>query len=107
MKRILAVTVIATTITGCAVSTGVQGERVAGSPGSPAWFYTASVPTQIAYFKQICSAYGFKDGTNNMSQCLRSEMQTAKQRAQETLNSNKSTATVCQPWLNGVRCVEQ
>jgi hypothetical protein len=105
MKKLLAVMTLATMVTGCA--TGIQGEKIVGRPGSPMWFSTASVPTQIAHFKQICSAYGFNDSTLNMSQCLRSEMQTAKQRAHENINSSRSTATVCQPWLNGIRCVEQ
>ena len=105
MKKLLAVALIATMVTGCA--TGIQGEKVVGRPGSPMWFSTSSVPTQIAYFKQICSAYGFKDSTPNMSQCLRSEMQTAKQRAQENINSSRSTSsstTVCQQWGSGMRC---
>ena len=31
----------------------------------------------------------------------------SKQRAQENIHSSRSTTTVCQPWLNGIRCVEQ
>ena len=46
MKKLLAVMTLATMVTGCA--TGIQGEKIVGRPGSPMWFSTASVPTQIA-----------------------------------------------------------
>ena len=81
MRKLLAVMVLTTMVTGCA--TGIQGESVLGRPESPMWLSTASVPTQIAHFKQICFAYGIKDGTQNMVNCLHSEMRSAKQRGHE------------------------
>ena len=54
---------------GCS-STGQLGEQVIGNPGSPMWFAPASLTTQVHYYKTECKAYGYKDGTSQMAQCL-------------------------------------
>jgi len=59
-------------LAGC---TGVDGERYLGAPGSRAWFATASPDTIADYFGKRCAAYGFKQGTPEMAQCIENEAQ--------------------------------
>ena len=75
-KIILAVLPTILLVQGC--STGVSGETVIGRPGSPAWFRSANMPTQISYFTNKCRNYGFKDSTNEMAQCIQKESNEAK-----------------------------
>jgi hypothetical protein len=51
-----------------------------GSPESPMWHETASMSEKIAYFGEKCRGFGFKEGTDDFSNCM---MQTeAASRAQ-------------------------
>jgi hypothetical protein len=94
MKRILAIGALAA-LTGCA--TGIQGETVVGGAGSPMWFMTASRPTQLAFFKRVCSDYGIKDETMAMTQCLQTEMRSARQRAHEAAMDMGKSSTTAMP----------
>lgn len=92
MKKIFAVVAL-TALTGCA--TGVNGENVIGTKGSPMWFKTASVATQGAYFKEICSSgYGIKDNTTEMSKCIKKEWRDAKNKASALERASASAPTV-------------
>jgi hypothetical protein len=71
---------------GCS-STGQLGEQVIGNPGSPMWFASASLTTQVYYYKTECKAYGYKDGTSQMAQCLQSSIQKAKEGARARLDA--------------------
>lgn len=79
-------------LSGCA--TGLDGETVMGSPGSPAWFNSASPKTKLHYFTEICSGYGFKVDTLQMSQCIQNE----------TLNAKNSQGVVCSKSGKNVFC---
>ena len=72
-------------LSGC--SKGVNGETVMGSPGSPMWHSTASLETQLQYFRSNCLGYGYKLGTPQMAQCLQTEMQNSKSRAVSKMNN--------------------
>ena len=92
MKKIFAVVAL-TALTGCA--TGVNGENVIGTKGSPMWFKTASVDTQRAYFKEICSAgYGIRDNTTEMNRCIQKEWRDARNKAAEIARASASAPTV-------------
>ena len=92
MKKILAVVAL-TALTGCA--TGVNGERIFGLKGSVAWFRTASVDTQRAHFKEICSAgYGIRDNTPEMNRCIQKEWRDARNKAAEIERAFASAPTV-------------
>jgi len=82
---VLIVSALGFTLSGC--SKGVKGEDVIGMPGSPLWFSTASMATQVAYYKGECKAYGYIDGTTGMSDCLQSSIQNAKNRARARLDA--------------------
>ena len=86
---------------GC--STGSSGEQVIGRPGSPLWFGTASMATKTTYYKQACFAYGFKDGTPEMAQCLQTEMQSGKSSAQDRIDSMNRSVT-CTTYGNRTTC---
>lgn len=66
-------------LTGC--STGANGERVMGSPGSPIWFSTASIQTQAEYYKSLCKAYGVTENSSAMSGCIQTEMSNGRSAA--------------------------
>tara|TARA_B110000090_G_C13128084_1_gene348964 strand:+ start:145 stop:510 length:366 start_codon:yes stop_codon:yes gene_type:complete len=63
-------------IGGC--STGTMGETVIGDAGSPYWFDSASIETQVAFYKKRCGAYGIKDDTAEMTQCIRTTLEEEK-----------------------------
>lgn len=65
---------------GALALAGCQNGGV-GMAESPAWYATASQEQQMAYFSKRCGAYGFKPGTNEMAQCLMSESQSSRGRA--------------------------
>lgn len=62
----------------------------------PYAFYFPIVKTYMAtkthYFKRAFFAYGFKDGTTEIAQCLQTEMQGSKSRASKRVNSIGQTA---------------
>jgi hypothetical protein len=89
------------TLSGC--STGRSGEQVIGRPGSPLWFSSASMATKTHYYKQSCFAYGFKDGTPEMAQCLQTEMQSGKSSARDRVNSMNRSVT-CTTYGNRTTC---
>jgi uncharacterized protein YfaQ (DUF2300 family) len=64
---------------GC--STGSMGEQVVGRAGSAIWFKTASIQTQVNYYKKACLAYGVKDETAEMTQCIQAALQNDKDAA--------------------------
>ena len=86
---------------GC--STGRSGEQVIGMPGSPLWFSSASMATKTHYYKRSCFAYGFKDGTPEMAQCLQTEMQSGKSSARDRVNSMNQSVT-CTTYGNRTTC---
>ena len=93
VKKILLVGLLAVAVTGCA--TGVKGERILGFKGSQAWFNTASIETQRAHFKEICSTgYGIKDNTTEMNRCIQKEWRDAKNKAAELVRASASAPTV-------------
>ena len=85
MKNTLLI-LLTLTIFGCS-STGQMGEQVIGNPGSPLWFSSASLETQVYHYKSECKAYGYTDGTSQMAQCLQSSIQNAKERARARLDA--------------------
>jgi hypothetical protein len=70
----IAASISVSSISGC-TSTGANGERISGVTGSVSWYKNASMQTKVNHFKPDCLAYGFKDGTPEMSQCLQSAIQ--------------------------------
>lgn len=46
-----------------------------GREESPAWHKRTSPADKVAYFKPRCEAYGFADGTPEMSSCIQNEIQ--------------------------------
>ena len=85
MKKILPL-LLTFVLIGCS-STGQLGEQVMGNPGSPMWFASASLETQVHYYKSECRAYGYSDGTSQMAQCLQTSIQNAKERARQRLDA--------------------
>jgi hypothetical protein len=57
-----------------ACSTGVNGERVWGMPGSPAWKSTADPETIRAYYEKFCIAAGYETNTQEMDSCVERTM---------------------------------
>ena len=94
----LTVSIAVSIISGC-VSTGSRGEQVLGMPGSPLWFRTATMQTRIDYYKPGCLAYGFKDGTPEMAQCLQSAMQ-----SKQSANSSRRKPISCTTYGNRTNC---
>jgi hypothetical protein len=94
-------------ISGC--STGAHGEQIFGMTGSVAWFRTASMQTKINYFKPDCLSYGFKDGTQEMSQCLQSAIQDGESSARQRHKSfndslQRSRRRTCTTYGNRTTC---
>jgi hypothetical protein len=87
-------------LVGC--STGVEGETVAGLPGSAAWFLTASQATQSAHFRRICQSYGYRAGSPDMASCVARETRSARAAARERAASSgyqygESDTMTCRP----------
>jgi hypothetical protein len=72
-------------------------------PGSPLWFSSASMATKTHYYKRSCFAYGFKDGTPELAQCLQTEMQSGKSSARDRVNSMNRSVT-CTTYGNRTTC---
>ena len=89
--------IVVSVISGC--STGASGEQVLGMPGSPFWFRSASMQTKVNYYKPGCLAYGFNDGTTEMSQCLMSAIQGGQSSAR-----NKMRSINCTTYGNRTTC---
>ena len=99
-KCIYYVLAITLSLFNTACSTGRSGETVIGRPGSPMWFSSASIETQLAHFSQICLGYGFKSGTPEMSQCIQSEANNSKNRANSRMDAyerNNAIRSLSQP----------
>ena len=92
--------IVVSVISGC--STGASGEQVLGMPGSPFWFRSASMQTKVNYYKPGCLAYGFNDGTTEMSQCLMSAIQSGQSSASNRMNSSRSIN--CTTYGNRTTC---
>ncbi len=53
-----------------------------GREGSPAWFNSHSPQEIAAYYEGVCRSYGLTPGTEAMSMCIASEVQSARGRNQ-------------------------
>lgn len=92
--------------------TGCQSGGI-GMAESPAWFATATVEQQAAYFRKRCSAYGFKPDTPDMAKCIQSEANSSRAGArlqtavasQAMANSTpRSVTSNCSRFGNSVTC---
>lgn len=83
MKLALAGSALIFALTGC--GTGTDGKQYYGRPGSPAWFKTASPNTIKKHFTDICTSYGFTEGSEAMASCMQKETLSQKQRNVERM----------------------
>ncbi|WP_157770189.1 hypothetical protein [Ruegeria marisrubri] len=116
MKSTLAVlTLVGTAALTSGCSTGVNGETVAGLPGSPAWFATASEETQMAFYAQECEEFGFQPGTPHFAMCMKQtagEMRSGAQQALANMGQQMSDfsngpemyTTNCNSFGNSISC---
>lgn len=65
---------------------GVNGERLWGRPGSPAWEMSASDQTKYAYYASRCQSYGFAWGTPWMAQCIAEETRAGKHSSSQAMS---------------------
>ena len=63
MKTILFGIVLALLLSSCGPSIG-----------SNFWFHGASLEERVTYYKKVCKAYGYRDGTSNMTECISTEI---------------------------------
>lgn len=64
----------------CAACTGTQGEFLWGRPESSGWFESAAPQTVASHFSQRCAAYGYKPGSDELADCIRQEVESARAR---------------------------
>jgi len=81
MKLFLISVIGAVSLCGCTKEGSFWAE------GSLMWHNEASVEDKAAYFKRICTAYGFEDGTNSMRDCIVSESRASLASAQVSWNN--------------------
>ena len=121
MKRILAVALIATMVTGCASPTGEgsYGKMIALSYVSPdlageeaaklGLFKRPKEPTEQA--SENCQQIGYRLGTNEFRQCVVVTANNIRNaRAQQAIASerNRPRTTHCERWLgDSIRCTER
>jgi|LauGreSBDMM110SN_4_FD.fasta_scaffold397503_1 hypothetical protein len=67
-KFAVAVVVSLVALSGCDSSTGAIGR-----PGSPAWNMSTTSSERSEYYRAQCVGYGFRDGTQEMAQCVQIE----------------------------------
>ncbi|WP_170449285.1 hypothetical protein [Ruegeria arenilitoris] len=105
----------ATTAVVSACSTGENGETVAGFPGSPAWFATASTETKLAYYSAECKGYGFEPGTPDFAKCVKEtarEMRAGANQSMANMSQQMSDfgkgpemyTTNCNSFGNSINC---
>jgi len=82
-----------TAVLGVLLLTSCSEDGSLGQKESPAWHSTASSQTKITYFKEQCLAFGFKDGTTAMSQCIQNQMNRSKSRASQRMNKGFTCRT--------------
>jgi len=116
MKNAILLLVLSLMITlqGC-VSTGVNGEKVIGRPGSLFWFDSADRATITAHYKENCTSYGYKDKTPEMTQCLQTEIREGKRDAHvqfdqgmkgfsQATQPRETYRTNCTTWGSNTSC---
>ncbi len=65
-----------------------------GREGSPVWFMRTAPAEQAAYFKKVCSSYGYTEGTSEMTSCVSAEARTAKTNATSILAQDNIAVNV-------------
>ena len=77
LRLVPLIALAALTLSGC------DAEGNLGREESPAWHKRTSTAEKVAYFKPACEAYGFTDGTPEMSACVQREIQMSVETARE------------------------
>jgi len=77
LRLVPLIALAAFTLTGC------DAEGNLGREESSAWHKRTPTAEKVAYFKPACEAYGFTDGTPEMSACIQREIQMSVQAARE------------------------
>jgi len=58
-----------------------------GREESPFWHKRTPLAEKVAYFKPRCAAYGFEDGSAEMSKCIQDEIQTSSSDASQRVRA--------------------
>ncbi len=66
---------------GTVTLSACDAEGNLGREESISWHRRTSAAEKVAYFKPTCEAYGFQDGTPEMSSCIQREIQMSSQSA--------------------------
>lgn len=80
-------------LVGLTFIAGCDSSGNLGQEESPAWHSRTSVAEKVAYFKPKCEAYGFKDGTTEMANCLRAEVGGSESYARSKMSHAFDTPT--------------
>ena len=80
MKKIILVSFTLTSLMACDANGNL------GREGSPYWHMRASAKEKTEYFGGICSGYGFKYNTPEMSQCIAQETRSSKRASSERMD---------------------
>jgi hypothetical protein len=82
-----------------------------GVEGSPLWHMRTSAKEKAEYFGAICSNYGFKYNTPEMSQCIAQETRSNKKsnsdnmnKALDNMNNSYPKRTNCTTFGNQINC---
>ena len=87
-------------LTACTNADGTLGQR-----GSVAWYNQSSPAQKKVYFTEVCTGYGFTDGTPEMAQCIANEhrgMQGQRQAAIAAINASRPRT--CNTLGNSITC---
>lgn len=90
MMRLYAIPLFAIALAGCQTG-GI------GRPGSPAWQLSTTEEQKLAYFRSTCEAYGFKEGTPQMAQCMQNEASSTRAAASQRAASLQAYNTMSRP----------
>jgi hypothetical protein len=80
------------------VLSGCDADGNLGSEGSGFWHSRTTTAEKVQYFKPTCIAYGFKEGSAELNQCVADEIRASKaaadaKSAASLANSRASTST--------------
>lgn len=81
---------------------------VPAETGSLSWYETAPQAERNAYFREICSGFGFKSGTDGMANCIAQEDHNMEQRRSEFMARafarTSNTTTTCHTYGSTTYC---
>jgi hypothetical protein len=75
------------------VLSGCDADGNLGSEGSGFWHDRTTIAEKVKYFKPTCIAYGFKEGSAELNQCVADEIRASKAAADAKMAASLARAS--------------